>query len=299
MRNFIWKMNLPFDASCMISIWFPDFFKFETKNFRFHFFLWKVCFPSVSRVQYFRRKAETFTTLRKMPCWLVYICSLFAILYLKYKVKSADDYKSWRISWNIGNLFKIFINLDLFNKRICMPRIKFGSGIGMGIGQMGKFSLKKFWQKVCFTLFFYFIHVQIVFDQPKELCDCESEEKFQSQIIQNYVIVYDELKRIGCDCNASDLSEFETILEEMKITILDIVDAYYKCDHNDPTDTITEAIELYDLARATFRAYGRDAFNKLPSKCNSVIQNVRQLRYISAENTITSMLTCAKLTSIK
>lgn len=106
-----------------------------------------------------------------------------------------------------------------------------------------------------------------------------------------------ELTELGCSCNERDLTEFKKLLNEMKNKILSIIDAYFKCDKNDPTEAIVEAIRRYDGTRSRFRSFGRNGFTNLCSKCNSAIQYVRQLRYISAENTVMSLLTCAQLKS--
>lgn len=81
----------------------------------------------------------------------------------------------------------------------------------------------------------------------------------------------------------------------MKNQINNIIDAYFKCGQNDPTVAIKEAIRMYDAARSRFRSFGRNSSVLLCSKCDSAIQHVRQLRYISAENTVMALLTCAKL----
>lgn len=109
--------------------------------------------------------------------------------------------------------------------------------------------------------------------------------------------MYDKLTQRGCDCKETDLLEFKKILKEMKKKIFDIIDAYFDCSSGDPTKAISVAIDSYDSTRKLFRAYSRRAFNKCSTKCNDVIQYVRRLPYISAENTIMSMLTCAKLKS--
>ncbi len=144
------------------------------------------------------------------------------------------------------------------------------------------------------------IHIppqQIVIDQPTELCECKSDNRFKKQISHNYDIMFKKLEEMDCGCSEQDITEFKELLNKMRNEIVDIVDAYFKCDRNDPTEAIEAAIDCYDSTRKVFRLYGRNAFNKFSPKCNSAIQYVRQLPYISAENTIMSMLTCAKLKS--
>lgn len=135
----------------------------------------------------------------------------------------------------------------------------------------------------------------MVIDQPKDLCECESESRFKNLVSHNYDIMFKKLGEIDCDCSERDMAEFKKLLKEMKKKILEIVDAYFTCSKSDSTEAILAAIECYDSVRKRFRSYGRNAFNKLSPKCNSAIQYVRQLPSISAENTVTSMLTCAKL----
>ncbi|XP_037043752.1 uncharacterized protein LOC119079797 [Bradysia coprophila] len=135
----------------------------------------------------------------------------------------------------------------------------------------------------------------IILEQPKNLRECSSDSKFIIQINHNYDIMFKALAKRDCSCDEKDIKEFRALLTEMRNKILLIIDSYFRCATNDPTEAINDAVASYDSIRKRFRSYGRKAFNQLPSKCNEAIQYVRRLPYISAENTIMSIVTCASL----
>lgn len=115
------------------------------------------------------------------------------------------------------------------------------------------------------------------------------------QVHQNFDTVYTRLflQNIPRKC---DFSDYEKLVKEMKIKSLAIVDAYFLCNDNNCTSAVMDAYNAFAKYRsATFNVYTKCSFTNYSPECAQILIQARPPVYASAENILTSLLTCSKL----
>lgn len=95
----------------------------------------------------------------------------------------------------------------------------------------------------------------------------------------------------GCD-----FARYREKVHNMKERTLQIVEAYFSCAEANCTSAILAAeIKFADYRDFEFNPYSRCSFTNFNEDCAQVQTYVRPPVYASAENTMVTLLTCAKL----
>lgn len=97
----------------------------------------------------------------------------------------------------------------------------------------------------------------------------------------------------GCD-----FVQYKEKVNGMKERTLQIVEEYFSCTKADCTSVVMAAYKKFtDYRIYEFNPYVRCSFTNYNRHCAQVLAQDRPPIYASAENIVTSLLTCAKLKS--
>lgn len=95
-----------------------------------------------------------------------------------------------------------------------------------------------------------------------------------------------------------DFSEYKKHVKEMKNLTLAICEAHFSCKESDSSQAIVTAYNNYvDYRDKPFNVFTKCSFTNFSPACAQVMMQTRPQVYASAENIMTSLITCAKLKS--
>lgn len=161
--------------------------------------------------------------------------------------------------------------------------------------QFGKIYKRK--QFVDVLLFYIVQLLQAYIDKPTNIAHCYPKTQFVQQINQNFNTVSNRLFLYNLH-RRCDFSYYKTLVKEMQTRTIAIVDAYFLCKDNDCTSAVMDAYKKFaDYRSAVFNVYTKCSFTKYSSECAQILIQARPPVYASAENILTSLLTCSKLKS--
>lgn len=118
-----------------------------------------------------------------------------------------------------------------------------------------------------------------------------------NQIFQNYNNVNFALLLNGPP-NGCDFAKYRERVNVIKERIIQMVEAYFACVDTDCAPAIMRAYNKYvDNVTFDFKPYTRCSYSSFNRDCAQVLIQNRHPLYASAENILTTLLTCAKYKS--
>lgn len=133
----------------------------------------------------------------------------------------------------------------------------------------------------------------VYIDQPTNIVQCYSKWKFYSQVNANFDIVngfIDQESAKGCNYTL-----YRSIVNEMRSSILEIIDSYFKCKGRDCLQAFMTAYQKYRaISSKKFVPFMLCSYTYLSPEC---AVNIKHATYFSCENILTTLTECANFKS--
>lgn len=137
-------------------------------------------------------------------------------------------------------------------------------------------------------------HPQAYIDKPRSIAECSPKTKFYKSIFQNYNNLNFALLLNGSP-RGCGFAKFREKINRMKEKTEQIVEAYFSCTEANCTSAIETAHKIFvDYRIYEFNPYVYCSFTNFNQGCAQVLIKDLTPLYASAENVMTSLLTCAK-----